>query len=449
MKWTPHKYQMDAMKFMLKHPESGMFLDPGEGKTSITLGTASIRKQKKQINGILVVATMKILDHDVWPKEIAKWDFGFTHTILHGKDKDKNLKKDVDVYLINYEGLHWLSKNIKHLKADMLVLDESSKVKSFRSARFKILKKMLSKFKYRHLLTGTPAAQSYMDLFSQIYVLDEGERLGRYITHFRNEYFEPTGFKGYTYELQKGAEKRLFKAISPIVYRTSVDHLKIPKEKYNDIILELPKKLMKQYVSLEEEFIAEFKNGTITAVNAGVMTQKLRQFANGRIYDADRNIVSVHDLKKDAAIDYVEELQGNPTLIGYEFKHDLQALQEAFPKAAHIGSGVKKSESLRIEKAWNAGKIPVLIGQISVVAHGLNLQESGFNMMLYSHIYKLEDVIQFIRRLRRQGQKKRVIVTRLIIKDTIDEHIIHVNQAGKARNQNSLLTAMKKRLINN
>ena len=221
--------------------------------------------------------------------------------------------------------------------------------------------------------------------------------------------------------------------------------MKIPKEKYNDILLEFPNKLMKQYKELEDEFIIELEKGTVTAVNAAVDTQKLRQYANGRIYDENREILHIHDLKKEAAIEYVDELQGNPCLIGYEFKHDLQALREAFPHAPYIGSGVKKAEALKIERLWNAGKIPVLIGQISAVAHGLNLQESGHNMLLYSHIYKLEDVIQFIRRLRRQGQKKRVIVTRLICRDTIDESIIKV-QESKNKTQNALLNAMKKRI---
>lgn len=429
---------------MLKNPSSGIFLDPGEGKTSITLATMSILKDKDMFKGMIVVATMKIIDHDVWPKEISKWGFDFSYTILHGKDKDKNLKKKVDIYLINYEGLHWLLQNKKHIRANVLVLDESSKVKSFRSQRFKILKKMLYLFDRRYILTGTPAAQNYMDLFSQLYVLDEGQRLGRYITAFRNEYFYPSGYKGYAYELQRGADKRIFKDISPIIYRTNKDHLKIPKEVYNDIIISLPKNIMKQYKRFEDEFIIELKKGVVTAVNAGVMTQKLRQFANGRVYDEFREVLNIHSHKQISAQEYVEELQGTPCLIGYEFHHDLTALHEVFPTAPHIGSGVKKKDSLRIEELWNRGKIPILLGQISAVAHGLNLQESGHNMMFYSHIYKLEDVIQFIRRLRRQGQKKRVIVTRLICKDTIDEMIIKVQQS-KNKSQNALLDAMRKK----
>lgn len=433
------------MKLMLANPASGAFLDPGEGKTSITLGTFSVLKQQGLVNSMLVVATKKILDHEVWPKEIKKWGFDLTHVNLHGKHKLNDLKKKVDVYIINYEGLAWLHEHKRYLKADMLVLDESSKVKSSKSKRFKLIKAMLPKFKRRHLLTGTPSPNSLMDLFSQIYVLDEGERLGRFITHYRNKYFHGTGYGGYTYVLNPGADKQIYKAIDPIIYRPGKDHLNIPKEKYNDIYLDLGSKVMKQYKELEKEFIIELEKGIITAVNAAAKTQKLRQFANGHVYDEDRNVHFIHEEKLDAAEAYVEELQGNPCLIGYEFQHDRTALESRFPEATFIGSGVKKVDSLKAEKLWNAGKIPVLIGQISSIAHGLNLQESGHNMLMFSHLYKFEDVEQFIRRLRRQGQKKRVIVTRLIAKNTVDEDIIFINQHRKRKTQNSLLEAMRKR----
>ena len=189
MKFNPRPVQIDCAKFMLKNPASGAFLDVGEGKTAITCMVIQALKAKKIFNGVIVITTMEIVDLEVWPKDIKKFEFGFTHTTLHGNKKDKNLKEDVDIYIINFEGLPWLLKNIKHLKADMLVIDESSKAKGFNTNRFKIMKKIIHKFKRRHLLDATPATQSYMDLFSQIYVLDFGERLGEYITHFRNKFF--------------------------------------------------------------------------------------------------------------------------------------------------------------------------------------------------------------------------------------------------------------------
>lgn len=452
MRYKPLPQQKGAIKHALKNPGCALFLDPGDGKTSATLAVMKILKGEKMIKGVFVFMTMNILDLETWQNEIKKWEFDFTYTILHGKSKDKELAKDYDFYFINYEGLHWLYQNKKKWgnRIDVLVLDESTRVKSFKSQRFKILKRLRHLFTRVIELSGTPSPQGLMDLFSQIYLLDEGERLGRFITQFRNEYFFPSGFKGYDYQLQKGAEKRIYAKIKDIVYRPNKDYLKLPKEKYNDIVITLPDKLMKQYQELEDECIVELDKGTVTAITAAVVTQKLRQFANGRVYDEYRKVLHVHDYKLNAAISIVEELQGNPLLIGYEFKHDLQALQEAFPDAPFFGTTLEgkkpnKARKLEIQTAWNAGKVPVLLGQISSVAHGLNIQESGHNLFVYSHIYKLEDIIQFVRRLRRQGQKKRVMVHRPICKDTIDQDIINV-QAKKNQTQEALLNAMRKRV---
>jgi len=451
MKYNPLPQQKEAIKYGLKNPGCGIWLDPGDGKTSATLSIIEILKAKKMIKGVLVFTTMNILDLETWQNEIKKWEFDFTHTILHGRKKDKELAKKYDIYFINYEGLSWLYQNKKKWakRIDVLVLDESTRVKSFRSQRFKMFKKLRHCFTRVIELTGTPMPQSYMDLFTQVYLLDEGERLGKFIGRYRNEYFDPCGFMGKEYVLQEGAEKRIYKKIKDIIYRPDKDYLKLPKEKYNDILITLPDKLMKQYKELEDEFIAELDSGVIVAGTAGIASMKLRQFANGRVYNEKREILHAHDYKLNAAIGIVEELQGNPLLIGYEFKHDLQALRSAFPHAPFFGTtsgGVKpnKKRKLEIQDQWNAGEIPVLLGQISSVAHGLNIQKSGHNLFVYSHIYKLEDVLQFVRRLRRQGQKKRVMVHRAICKDTIDEDIIKV-QAKKSQTQTALLDAMRKR----
>lgn len=450
MKYKPHKYQMEAIEQVISKPCHALWLDPGEGKTSVMLSSMEILKQKKLIKGVLVVGTMKIVDMEVWPKEIKKWRFNLSHTTLHGPKKDFNIREKSDIYIINYEGLPWLLRNIKYLKADVIIFDESSKIKSFRTTRFKIVKAIISYFKRRYELTGTPQPKNAIDLFSQLYALDNGERLGRYITQYRNQYFYPSGYKGYDYQLQDDGFERIQKKIKDVVYRTPEDYLKIPKEKYHDIVVELNKDVMKQYKLFEEEFFLQLENKVITAINAGAKTSKLRQLANGVIYDEFKQPVHVHDSKLEIAIDIVEELQGSPVLIGYEFRSDLHQLMKAFPDAPFIGTtldGVKpnKNKLLSIEKAWNAGELPVLIGQMTSIAHGLNLQEAGHNMLLYSNVYDLEVLIQFIARLRRQGQKKRVIVHRIIAKDTIDEDIIEI-QNKKATNQNALLESMRKRL---
>ncbi len=448
--FEPHEYQIDCAEFMLERPNSGSFLKGGEGKTSTTLMIAEALKKSGKFNGMLVVTTKMIMDLETWQNEIKKWGFDFTSVNLHGAKKDKLLKYDVDIYFINYEGLHWLYENIDHLKADILILDESSKAKSFRSNRFKILKKIRFKFNRVHLLTATPSSQSYEDLFSQIYLLDQGDRLGKYITAFRNEYFYPSGYMGYTYKLQEGAAQKIFDKIKDIIYVTDKDYLKRPEPIYNDVYIDFPKKIRKKYNELEKEYITEVDKGILTAVNAGVKRGKLKQFCNGSVYDEYRKIIHVHDEKLAAAFDIVDDLGGSPILIGYEYKHDLESLLYAFPGAPYYGTsidGVKPStdEKKRIERRWNAGKIPVLLGQISSVSHGLNLQKSGHNLMFYSHLDKLEDVIQFVWRIDRQGQKKQVIVHRLIMLDSVDEDVIE-SQNSKKTSQKALLNAMKKRI---
>lgn len=450
MKFKPRPVQKQCMKFMLERPASAAYLDVGEGKTSITLGVASVLKQQDIFNGMIVITTLKIVQHDVWPKEIKKMGFDFTTINLHGDDKDKLIKKKADIYITNFDSLPWLLKNLKSLKADMLVIDESDKIKASNTGRFKTLKKMLHKFKRRHLLSATPNTQSYMDLFSQMYVLDEGERLGRYITAYRNEFFTPTGYKGYNYVLQDDGAERINEAIEDIVFRPEENSVKLPPPIYEDVMLKLPAKLRKKYDELEQEFIIEHKENVITAVNSAVKRGKLKQFCNGSIYGEERNVVHIHNLKVNAAKRIVKSLKGSPVMIGYEFKHDLEALLKAFPDAPYFGTSLKgkkptKKDALLIEKKWNMGKVPVLIGQISSVAHGLNLQESGHTLINYSHIDKYGDVIQFLGRVRRSGQKKQVTVHRLIMADTVDEDVLASNQS-KDKTLNFFLNAMKKRI---
>lgn len=450
MKFIPRPVQIQAAKFSLKKTCAALFLDMGEGKTSIICMVIQALKAKKIFKGAIIITTLKIVDHDVWPKEIKKYGFGLSHIILHGKDKDKLIKKKADIYLTNFESLPWLLENIKHLKAEMLIIDESDKVKANNTNRFKTFKKILFKFTHRYLLSGTPNTQSYMDLFSQIYILDEGERLGRYITGFRNEYFTPVGYKGYQHVLQEDGADRINKALEDIVFRPEVNSVILNPLKVKDVILKLTPKLKKEYKELEREYILEVANGTITAQNGASKRGKLKQFCNGAIYDEDRNVHAIHKLKINAAKKIVKSLKGSPIMIGYEYKHDLQALQKAFPEAPYFGNDLKgkkptKKQALLIEKHFNMGLIPVLLGQISSVAHGLNLQGSSNNVMSYSLIDKYGDLLQFIARIRRSGQKKQVIHHRLIIEESVDEDVLLSNKS-KDRTLKFFLNAMKKRI---
>ena len=468
----PHEYQLKGIEFFLKNPESGLFWPPGLGKTIVTLSAFKIRKQKKQARKMLIVSSRRII-HRVWPNEIAKWNFPFRISIIHGgtrtergvkiEKKLEALQEDADVYLITYDGLEWLLKQKKKLREqfDMLVVDESSKMRNTRSKRFKILRKMLDNFDYRHILTGSPAPNGLINLFGQMYVLDQGECLGRYITQFKNNYFYPSGYMGYDYKLQDGAEERIYKAISPHILRISRKVLDMPDLVEVFHIVEIPKEARKLYNEMEEEFISDYEGRHITAANAGVATDKLRQIANGGIYyhkeiPVDSNILEIkrvreavhlHDEKTEALKELVEELQGSPLLVAYEFHHDLDRLQKAFPDAPYIGSGVSDKEADKILDEWNAGNIPVLFGHPDSVAHGLNLQEAGCDVAYYSLTWNLENYEQFFQRVWRQGQEHpEVRIHHIIAEDTIDEVIIEALER-KDRTQQSLFNALEEIMV--
>jgi len=433
-----------ALEFVIKRSSAGLFLAPGKGKTSIILTMLEILIAKKISKNMLVVAKSRII-YNVWPKEIKKWGFDLSHTILHGVQKDKNFQKDVDVYLINYEGLLWLEKKmkgkLKH-KFDILVLDESSKIKNTKSKRFKVVRRIAKLFNKRYILTGSPIPNGLKDIFAQIFVLDLGEALGKFKTQFLVEYFYPSGFKGHDWKIIPGADKLIYKKLKGLILRIGKEKDELPPLHIVDKIVPLPVEAQKIYDEFEEEFIVELKQGLVIASNAGVRTQKLRQITSGSVYGEDKKVIEIHNEKIEELEEIIDELQGNPCLVAYEFNHELDRLMKSFPKAKHIGKGVSLKEGIKIEDDWNAGKIPVLFGQISAIAHGLNLQESGHHLVIFSMTWNLEDYEQLIQRLWRQGQKNEVTVIRLLMEDTIDELMVKVIDKKDAV-QKDLLNALE------
>lgn len=447
--WKPHAYQRKAVKFMLQNSCAALFLDPGLGKTSITLESVKILKHEGMVDKVLIIAPLRVV-YSVWPKEMAKWkNFEkMTISILHGKDKEKNLAKEADVYIINPEGLSWLlvHKDFKKMGFDMLVVDESSKFKSTSSKRFKTLRPILPSFNRRYILTGSPAPNGLLDLFGQIYILDLGAALGRYITNYRSRFFYPTGFGGYEWKLQDGAEDRIQKQIRPLVLRLDADdYLDLPELIINPVEVELDKKAWAIYKEMEDELIAAIEDGDVVAVNAAVATGKCSQIANGGIYDGDGKPFFIHDLKAQAVADIVDELNGTPALVAYEYGHDLDRLRKVLGSdTPYIGGGVTPAKAAGIETAWNRGEIPVLLGQPQSIAHGLNLQNAGNHVIWHSLTWNFENYDQFIRRVRRQGSKhKRVFVHHIIAKDTVDEiKLMALNR--KFRTQKDLFDALNR-----
>jgi SNF2 family DNA or RNA helicase len=444
VKWEPKPYQFEALKFLLQNCNGGLFLDPGMGKTSVSLALIAHLRKTGFAQRVLVIAPIRPM-YKVWPDEIKKWD-QFNHlsyTILHGDDKDKALNEISDVYLVNPEGLKWLMPKIDKLGIDMLIVDESTKFKDYSTARFKLIKPVLRKFKRRVILTGEPAPNGYMDLFGQMYICDEGKALGRYITHYRSQYFMQKGYGGYDYELRGGAKEEIQERIRPYVMRLAAeDHLDMPELIFNDIRIELDPKSREVYRQFEDEFLAEVGNSVIMSVNAAAAGSKCRQVANGGVYDEMHFAHPVHDLKTQALNDLVEQLQGNPLLCFYEFQHDLERIKRVFPNAPSLTgmSGRKLDECI---DAFNAGSIPILLAHPASAGHGLNLQESCHHVCFYGLTWDLDLYHQSYKRVWRQGQpNNRVFVHRILADKTLDT-VVAKTLLAKAATQQDFLNALR------
>lgn len=467
------------MKFLLELGACALFLDPGLGKTSITLGAIKVLKKKKIVSKVLIIAPLRVC-YLVWPKEVEKWqDFkDLKIVVLHGPDKDNLLKEKADIYVINPEGLDWLLKaqkvktvgrdgrertkvsvdlrRFKKLGFDTLVIDELSKFKHINTNRFKALKLVLHTFSRRWGLTGSPATNGLIDLFGQCYIIDQGRTLGEYITQYRNKYFLPS-HNGFSWNIRKGAEAEIYERISPLALRMGAkDYLEMPELIENNIYVDLPEKVRLVYDSLEDDLFAKLDSSIVTAATAGAASMKCRQVANGGIYlnqevlalvklpKSQREWVNLHTEKVDALADLIEELQGEPILVAYDFEHDLDRLRVKLGKdIPYIGSGVSISRSQELEKDWNSGKIPVLLAHPQSMAHGLNLQEVGRNVCWHSMTWDYDLYNQFICRVLRQGNKhKKVFNHHIMAKNTVDESMLY-SLRSKASGQNAFFDALK------
>ena len=463
----PRPYQVEGVKFLLSRPEAGLFFDPGLGKTRTVLTALKILRVPSSRGRVLarrtlVVAPLRVAQ-EVWRQEAAKWQTGLRVELLHGKDKDDALDRDADVYVINPEGLDWLSKRrdshaVDAGYFDVLVVDESSKFKETRTQRFKTLRAMLKNFKRRYILTGSPAPKGLMNLFGQIFILDGGDALGKYITHYRAMYFTPDFF-GHDWRLNEGAEQKIYDKIRPLVLRKdATDHLDMPElPVIPPIVVELPPDARKKYDELREELVLKLRDDRhVVASSAAVLTNKLRQVANGAIYHSEmpytlplkkQDYTVIHDAKLDALGDLLEELESNPAIVVYEFRHDLERLLARYPGTPHLGGGVSARDFSSSCTMWNAGRLPLLFVQPQSVSHGLNLQEgAGHTLIWFGITWSYEDYDQLIRRLWRQGQKaKRVLNYQIIARATVDERMIAVLKKDK-RTQQDLLDALREEL---
>lgn len=452
MFWEPHEYQKEAVKFLVEKGSAALWLDPGLGKTAIVLSAYRTLRLKGLAKKMLVIAPLRPV-HGVWPPEVKKWEqfSDYSVGVLHGGTKGKVLKQNHDIYVINFEGLGWLSSQLngKDWPFQILTVDEISYMKNTQTQRFKTLKPVLDKFDRRWGLTGSPAPNSLLDIFGPQLILDQGATFGPYISRFRTEYFYPSGYGGYEWKLQSDGEARIHAALDGKVLRmAALDHLDLPELTYNDIMVDLPPNARKLYDAFENDLTVELNSGNVTAVNAAVAVMKGQQIANGGSYldddgsGGERITTHLHDAKTEAVEELVEELSGQPCIIGYHFAHDLERLRKVFPDAPIIGSGVIGQKLDKIIADWNAGETPVLLAHPMSAGHGLNLQGSGHAVIWYSLTWSLEVYEQFIRRLWRQGQKNHIVVHHIMAKDTVDEAIMMAIRR-KDKTQQTLLNAVR------
>lgn len=448
-----HGYQEEAVKFMITRPAAGLFLDPGLGKTLCTYSAFRVLRHARQVKTMLVVAPLRPL-YQTWPQEAEKWGFPYKLALLHGSKKAKALQSDADVFLINYEGLEWLfaMMNRLDLTFDMIVFDESSKLRNTQTKRFKLVKNALHRFKRRYILTGTPAPNGLENLFGQIFTLDAGASLGRFITHFRREFFNQDLFSPFPkYVLKKGGAEKIYEKIAPLVVRFDDSQLDMPKRVDRAIYVDLPKPIRTLYQDLESTLLAQLdERSTVYAKNAAVATQKLRQVANGGIYlgeGDERTWRHLHQAKTDALVELIEELEGQPTLVAYEFHHDLDRLLKVYPNTPYIGGGISPKRALEIQDEWDRGNLPLVFGQPQSMAHGLNFQKGGRAIVWHSMTFNYEDYDQFNRRIYRQGQSKRVFIYHLLARNTVDETIYDEVIPRKGGTQGQLFAALKNHML--
>lgn len=446
-----HDYQVRGVNHIIDNEYCALFLDCGLGKTVTTLTAIKELLDNCIISNALVIAPKKVTQV-TWSDEIKNWEHlqGLTISVIDGTAKQRReaMAAKADIYAVSRDNIVWLV--LEHggvkLPYDMVVIDELSSFKNHASKRFRAMRKV-RKFIPRVVgLTGTPAPNGLIDLFAQMYLIDEGQRLGKTVTAYRDRFFRPGKRNGdivYTYELkapQNETEQQISDLISDItISMTAEDYLKMPDKIMLYDYVDLAPKVLAMYRDFEKEQILELINSDepISAASAAALSNKLQQFANGAIYDAERNVKDLHDEKLDKLEELVEAANGEPVLIAYSYKHDLERIMQK----------LKAYKPVKLEKPehiadWNAGKIPVLVTHPASAGHGLNLQKGGHNIVWFGNTWSLELYQQFNARLYRQGQMKPVMIHHIIAKNTIDEKIIKALE-GKKQTQDGLMQSIK------
>lgn len=446
MKYAPHNYQKFATDFIINHPVSAVLLEMGLGKSVISLSAINeLMLDYFDVSRTLVIAPLRVAN-STWPDEIKKWDHlkHLNYSVVIGSEKERldALRKPAHIYLINRENVDWLiTKSGIPWKFDMVVIDELSSFKSYQAKRFKSLLKVRPKIKRIVGLTGTPSSNGLMDLWAEFRLLDMGERLGRYITYYRQNFFVPDKRNQqmiFSYKTKDGAENKIYSLISDItISMKSKDFLKMPECVMNEVVVSLSDKEQKLYDSLKHDMVLSLEENEIDAINAAALSNKLLQMSNGAVYNDDKESLHIHDRKLDALEDLIEGTNGKPVLVAYWFKHDLEKIKDRFD--------VREIKSAKDISDWNKGKIPVALIHPASAGHGLNLQAGGSTLIWFGLTWSLELYQQTNARLYRQGQDSTVVIHHILTKGTIDEDVMKALKA-KEKIQDALIDSVKARL---
>ena len=444
MKYKPYDYQTFATNFVLEHPACGLILDMGLGKSVITLTALwSLLLDSFDVGKVLVVAPKRVAEN-TWPAELKKWEHldGLTWSLVLGSEKDRRaaLQRRAKIYIINRENVTWLVDNYRW-DFDTLVIDELSSFKSSKAQRFRALKRVRPRISRVIGLTGTPQPNGLLDLWPQMYLLDMGQRLGRFVGGYRERFFLPDKRNReviYSYKPKEGAEEKIYELISDIcISMRAADYLDMPELVASRVEVQMNAKERKLYEGFERDMVLHLKDGDLDAVNAAALSGKLVQMANGAVYGENRKVHHIHDRKLDALEDIIEAANGKPLQVAYWYKHDLERIRQRFE--------VRTIDTPKDIADWNEGKIPVALIHPASAGHGLNLQDGGSTIVWFGLTWSLELYQQLNARLWRQGQKHTVVIQHIVAAGTHDEDIMNALEK-KDMSQTALIAAVKARI---
>lgn len=440
MPTTLRDYQQHAVEWVMARPSSALWMWMGLGKTLVTLTALEQLLDKMEIRRVLVVAPLRVAQ-TAWPDEINKWGFPYRVQLIRGSPavRGSQARDDVEVHLINYENLVWLVNEFKdNWRWDCVVLDEAARMKSAKAKRFSALRAVRSKVDRVIELTGTPAANGLQDLWSQVYLMDGGVRLGRSFHGFLQRYFR-ADFWGHNHTIKPGAAEEIYAKVSDICLSMSAeDYLTLPDKINNVIRVPLPPKAQQIYRRAEKDLVMELSKDVL--IDGSSAMGKCLQISNGAVFTEAPAWEQVHDAKLDALEDIVEEAAGQTVLVAYQYTHDRDRILQRFPKAVLLD---KDPDTIR---RWNAGEIPMLIMHPRSGGEGLNLQDGGNIIAWFGLPWSLSDLLQFNARLHRSGQEKPVFIHYIVGRYTADEDIVTTSLQEKHMTQQDLLHAVKQRL---